>query len=129
MLTQPTQLRGALLTSAVCLIWVGLAVRSPSLTYHFAPLIAGVLWPLSLRSDGRRSTRDAWTAGAAAAALVSVTSIGLHLVDKLEGPTFWNEGPPLTEAVIFAVIAAAFGARSASRKRAGLLGTLVQQGD
>lgn len=129
MLTRPTQLRGALLTSTVCLVWVGLAIRSPSLTYHFAPIIAGVLWPLSMRSHGRRSTRDAWTAGAAAAVLVTATSIGLHIADKLEGPTFWNEGPSLTEAIVFAVVAAAFGARSASRKRAGLLGTLIQQGD
>jgi len=61
--------------------------------------------------------------------LVAATSIGLHIADRLEGPTFWNEGPALTEAIIFAVVAAAFGARSASRKRAGLLGTLIQQGD
>ncbi len=125
--SSPTQLRGALLTSLVCVVWAALAVRSPTLTYHFAPIIAGVLWPLSLRSAGRRTLQDSSIAGAGAALLVVSTSVVLQLGSWLEGPTFWNEGPALTESILFGVLGAMFGTRAASRQRPGLLGIIVQQ--
>jgi hypothetical protein len=126
-LSSPTQFRGALLTSLVCVIWAALAIRSPTLTYHFAPIIAGVLWPLSLRTAGRRTAHDAWSGGAGAAVLVVVSAAVLHFGGWLEGPTFWNEGPSISEAVLFGLAGAMLGARSASRQRPGLLGSIVQR--
>jgi hypothetical protein len=125
MLKEPTHLRGALLTGLVCVVWILLANRSPSLTYHFAPLIAAVLWPLSLRSRGRRILRDAANGAAGAAALVLVASLGLHLTDRMTGPTFIDRGAALAEAILFLMIGAAFGLRTAIRERPGLLGGMV----
>jgi hypothetical protein len=124
-LKEPTHRRGAVLTGLVCVVWILLANRSPSLTYHFAPPIAAVLWPLSLRSRGRRTFRDAAVGAAGASALVLVTSLGIHLTDQMTGPTFIDRGAALTEAILFLVIGAAFGLRTAIRERPGLLGAMV----
>ncbi|MDW3179821.1 MAG: hypothetical protein R8J94_20690 [Acidimicrobiia bacterium] len=125
MFSEPTHVRGAALTALVCLIWIGLAWRSPELNYHFAPLIASVLWPLSLRSQGRRATNETMVAAVGSAGFVFATTLALVLFDKLEGPNFLERGPAWPEALLFGVIGAAFGARSASRERPGLLGGLV----
>ncbi|MGI9607008.1 MAG: hypothetical protein ACR2P0_12790 [Acidimicrobiales bacterium] len=118
------QLRGGAITVAVCALWAFLALRRPELTYHFAPLIAATAWPVALRTGGRRSRRDAAIGGVAAAAVVIVTGLVLHVADALDGPTFWNDGPALSENIIFALVGAGFGARVASRERPGLLGSL-----
>lgn len=115
--------------AAVCAVWSALAIRSPDLTYHFAPVIAAAVWPLSMRSNGRRDSRDAMTSAIGAFLLVSAVALGLHVTDNLTGPTFWNEGPALTEAIVFAAVGAAVGGRAASRAGAGLLGRLVQQSE
>lgn len=122
---QPTHLRGALLTGAVCVIWFGLAARRPELHYHFAPLVAAALWPLSMRSSGRATAQDARTAGVGAATTVLVTTAIITLVGNMNGPNFLHSGPAWPEAVLFAVIAAAWAARAASREKPGLLGSLV----
>lgn len=114
-----------MLTALVCGIWIGLSWRSPDLHYHFAPLIASVLWPLSLRSQGRRASRDAMVGAIGAAGLVLATTLGLGLADKLGGANFLHNGPAWPEAALFGLVGAAFGARSASRIRPGLLGGLV----
>lgn len=122
---QPTHLRGALLTGAVCVVWFFLAARRPELHYHFAPLVAAALWPLSLRSRGRATMADARTGGFGAAALVIATTGIIVLAGNLNGPNFLHRGPAWPEAVLFAVVAAAWAARAASRKQPGLLGSLV----
>jgi len=113
------------LSALVCGIWIALAWRNPHLHYHFAPLIASVLWPLSLRAQGRRSVQVAVAGAAGAAGLVLVTTLALGLADKLGGANFLHNGPAWPEAVLFGLVGAAFGARSASRTRPGLLGGLV----
>jgi hypothetical protein len=54
-----------------------------------------------------------------------VASIVLHATDRLNGPTFWDEGPALVEAILFSVVAAAWGLRVATRSEPGLLGRLT----
>ncbi len=122
---EPTHLRGAFLTGGVCVVWFFLAARNPTLHYHFAPLIAAVLWPLSLRSSGRASVKEARTGGIGAATLVLVTTGIIVLVGNMDGPNFLHAGPAWPEAVLFALIAAAWGTRAASREKPGLLGALV----
>ena len=122
---EPTHLRGALLTGAVCVVWFFLALRRPELHYHFAPLIAAALWPLSLRSKGRATAHDSRLGAIGGAALVIVATAIILLVGNLEGPNFIERGPAWPEAVLFAVIAGAWGGRVASRVKPGLLGSLV----
>ena len=122
---KPTHLRGALFTGGVCIVWFFLAARRPELHYHFAPLIAAALWPISLRSNGRATARDARIGGAGAAGIVLVATGVIDAVGNMLGPNFLHRGQAWPEAVLFAVIAASWGARAASRKRPGLIGSLV----
>ena len=121
----PTHFRGALLTGGVCVVWFFLAARRPELHYHFAPLIAAALWPLSLRSNGRATSQDARKGGIGATVLVLATTGLILVTGNMDGPNFLHRGPAWPEAVLFALIAAAWGTRAASRKRPGLLGYLV----
>ncbi len=122
---KPTHLRGALLTGLVLVAWFFLARRRPELHYHFAPLIASALWPLSLRTQGRRSNRDAVVGGAGAIALTLAATLLIQVLGNLDGPNFLHRGPAWPEAVLFAIVGAAVAARAASRERPGLLGGLV----
>ncbi len=121
-----THVRGALYTVLVGVIWVVLAIRSPAVHYHFAPLFAAAAWPLSLRSQGQRTGRDALIAASGSAGLTLVITLGLQLAGKLDGPNFAHRGPAWPEAVLFAVLGAAIAARVASRERPGLLGGLIE---
>lgn len=105
-----THARGVLLTTAVLAIWAVLAIRSPDLTYHFAPLIAGAAWPIVIRREGPPPVRDAVWGALGAFVSTSVVALLLATGGYLDGPTFWNEGPALTEALLFTALGAALGA-------------------
>ena len=125
MLKQPVHLRGALLAAAVCLAWVLLARRNPELHYHFAPLIAAMIWPLSLRSHGQRTVREALVGAAGSAFLTLATTLGIQLAGNMRGPNFLHEGPAWPEAVLFVLLGAAIAVRTTSRTRPGILGSLI----
>ena len=107
--------RGLLATSATLAIWTVLAIRSPDLTYHFAPLIAAAAWPVLVRRNEAPPVRDSVAAGVGAFALVSGVAVLLAAGGYLEGPTFWNDGPALTEAFLFAGLGVAAGVAIARR--------------
>lgn len=125
MLKGPTHLRGALLTGAVNVVWFLLALRRPELHYHFAPLIAAALWPLSLRTAGRASMKDTQIGVAGAIGLTLLTTLIIELTGNMNGPNFLHAGPAWPEAVLFAIVGALITGRAASRERPGLLGGLV----
>ena len=125
MMREPSHLRGAALTALVCVVWIFLARRSPELHYHFAPLIAAALWPLSLRTQGRRSVQDAVVGGVGAVVLTWATTLLIQHAGYMDGPNFLERGPAWPEAVLFAVLGALVGARTASRARPGILGNIV----
>ena len=125
MARNPTHKRGALITGLVCAVWIVLAQRNPTLHYHFAPLIAAVVWPLSLRSKGRREKADAFTGGAGSLALTLLVTLVIQLAGTMDGPNFLHAGPAWPEAVLFAVLGAALGSRAAGRDKPGILGRLV----
>lgn len=121
-----TILRGAVWPSGLALAWVALALRSPHVTYHLAPLLVAASLPvvLRLRSDGpvrsRVATRAALTGlGAAlgAAALLAFNA-------ALSGPALWH-GSGALETPLVAAAGAAWGWRTATRRRTGLLGRLA----
>jgi len=118
---------GFLLTLGVLAIWVVLAVRNPDLTYHFAPILAALAWPLSIRRSEPQPAAAAARIGAASFALVAATSVVLWLGDKLMGPTLWSDDGSIVEAILFAALGAALGVRVATRERAGLLGKLFTE--
>lgn len=121
--------RGALLTGVVCVVWALLARRSPDLQYHFTPLIAAAIWPLSLRSEGRRTLAEAAGGGVGAATLTLLTTLGIVLAGNMEGPNFLHQGPAWPEAVLFSLLGATIGVRTATRSRPGLLGSIVDVRD
>ncbi len=125
MLKAPTLLRSLLFSGGVGLVWIFLAFRNPALTYHFAPLIAGVIGPLSLRTQGRASEVLARKTGGIVLALLLAITLLLEVSGNQEGPNFLESGPAWPEAVLFAVIGVLIGARAASRENPGLLGGLV----
>jgi len=79
--------RGMAWSVAACAVWAALALRNPTTTYHLAPLVALLAWPVVARS---RRTRGDWRSGllaaAGAAVLVALTTLLLVNRDALAGP-------------------------------------------
>lgn len=119
--------RGAAFSAAVLIIWAVLAARRPTLTYHFAPLISGVAWPLATRYGGRAETATATTAAGLSFLVTAAVAVGLSVADQLRGPTFVSETGAVWEAVLFGAVGALLGARAASREKAGLLGSIFAE--
>jgi hypothetical protein len=107
--SSPSPWSGVGWSVAACTVWAGLALRNPTTTYHLAPLVALLAWPLTARS---RHARLLWHSGlltaagsAALVALVALTTLLLVSRDALAGPAL--VGPNATvEAVAVAGIAA-----------------------
>ena len=118
---------GLLLTFGVLAIWVFLAVRNPDLTYHFAPILAALAWPLSIRRSEPQPAAAAAQVGAASFAVVAAVSVVLWFSDKMLGPTLWSDDGAIGEAILFAALGAGLGVRVATRERAGLLGKLFAE--
>ncbi|MEE9415543.1 MAG: hypothetical protein V3V01_09680 [Acidimicrobiales bacterium] len=111
---------GASLVGAV--LWLGLALRTPTSTFHFAPLIVAGVWPVVRRSMGRRlETVEAAKVAVASGGLALLVGLTLLIADSLKGPSLWSEDDAFLEVVLFAILGAAFGFRVASRSRPGLL--------
>lgn len=118
-------MRALLISGAVGIVWIALAWRSPTLTYHFAPLIGAAAGPLSLRSQGRADGALTQRTGAMVVAMMWAITLFLEVTGRQLGPNFIEVGPAWPEAVLFAVIGAFVGVRAASRENPGLLGGLV----
>lgn len=116
---------GVTITVAILVVWTLLALVSPTLTYHFAPLIAAAVTPLWSRREGRQTTAAASRFGALSFGAVSALGVGLWATDNLRGPTLWGSDGAIIEVVIFAALGALIGVRSATSKRQGLLATFV----
>ena len=123
--SKPTAARALILSGAVGVVWLVLAWRNPTLTYHFAPLIGGAVGPLSLRSRGRADATLSRNVGLAVIAILGAVTLLLEVTGRQEGPNFLEVGPAWPEAVLFTLIGVAIGVRSASRERPGILGSLV----
>lgn len=74
-------------TMAACAVWAGLALVNPTTTYHLAPVVALLSWPLI---DRGRRPRHGWRLGLRAATgatiLVTVTILLLANRQALAGP-------------------------------------------
>ncbi len=103
-------------TLAACAVWAGLALANPTTTYHLAPSVAVLMWPLITR--GRRA-RAGWRHGLLAAAgatlMVALTTLLLLSRDALAGPALI--GPNATVETILLTAAAAVVALVLARPR------------
>jgi len=105
---------------AAAATWVVLAVRTPTSTFHFAPMVVAGLWVIY---DGysvagltqHRAVNEALVGfGVAAAATLLLEAMG-----NLTGPVFWHEGPDspvVLEHLMFAAGGAVLGLGMAMRR-------------
>ena len=108
---------------AIAAAWVLLTIWRSTATFHFAPLLVAVAWPYATRvQDGRAA---GWAEAAPAvlggAAVGLLTTAGLTVAGRLDGPTFWGTPGAPVESVVMTLLGAALGARTLMRKRSGWL--------
>lgn len=117
--------RGLLWPAAVCLIWTALAARSPHVTYHLAPVIAGAAGPVAVRMQARSrlSRGSASLIALAGLGITMAAQLGLGSAGWLAGPSLWH-GSGALETPMAAGVGAAWGWRVAVRRRRGVLGRL-----
>lgn len=105
----------------VTTVWTGLALRHPTLTYHFAPVLAAAAWPLVARATRGRTTIAVGLRTAGGGLLVAALATAeLHSLDVLRGPALIG-GSATTEALLGAMAGAAWGARVITRVQPGLV--------
>lgn len=108
---------------AIAGIWVLLTIWRPTATFHFAPLLVAVAWPYATRVQHGQAAgwAEAVPAVLGGAAVSLLTTAGLTVAGRLDGPTFWGTpGAPL-ESVAMTLLGAALGARTLLRQRSGWL--------
>jgi hypothetical protein len=110
----------SLLTSV---LWLALAWRSPSSTFHFAPLIVAGVGPYTAKAiAGRQQVTTALLISAVSLAVVIGAIAVMTIGDRMQGPSFWSEdGAPL-EAVLFAAAGAAIGIAMLARRPVAVAG-------
>jgi hypothetical protein len=104
---------GVLAPVAAALVWAVLAVRTPTSTFHFAPLVVAVVWPVFGRigDGGPPAGRESLVVGASGGVIAVIAGLGLQAAGKLEGPTFWSESGAIVEVLIFAAVGTLYGLR------------------
>jgi hypothetical protein len=87
---------------AAALIWVLLAWRSPTSTFHFAPIVIVLAGPFvtKQRSDDSGFGNALIPVGASGLTALAALAL-LALAGKLEGPTFWSDDGAGLEAAAF----------------------------
>lgn len=108
---------------AIAVIWVLLTIWRPTATFHFAPLLVAVAWPYATRVQHGRAA--GWAEAAPAVlggvAVGLLTTAGLTVAGRLDGPTFWGTPGASLESVAMTLLGAALGARTLLRQRSGWL--------
>jgi hypothetical protein len=113
---------GLLVALGAAVAWAVLAARTPSNTYHFAPMVVAAAWVVF---DGYRGAgithRRAVSLASLGFAIAVVATIILEVKGDLDGPVFWEHGddaPVLVEHVLFSFIGAVAGLLLAVRQAA-----------
>jgi hypothetical protein len=117
---------GVALAALAAIGWVVLAIRTPTNTYHFAPLVVALAAPIAARSDPARSdparsdlggpdlggSESPWSrlvVGCVGGVVAAAIGLSLAASGNLEGPTFWGEGGALGEVLLFSIGGAVAG--------------------
>jgi hypothetical protein len=104
------RIHAPVLTSvAISTVWTVLAIRNPTSTYHFAPLLTAAAWPVVARSTwGPRSVGEAARASVGGLVIVLFMVAELNVLDALRGPAFF--GLDATgETLVFGFVGAVVG--------------------
>ena len=93
-------------------LWVLLAFIRPESTFHLAPILVGVGFPLGhrLRIKGPLTAGQAIATGIGSAINLAIAIGILAWADKLRGPSLLSFGGAITEAVVFGAVSAVVGA-------------------
>lgn len=96
-------------------LWAVLALRSPTVTYHLAPLLVAAAWPLTHRLVLGEPARARVAAGTALAGLVlALATTGLLVAaNALAGPDLAGGGNAFAETLVAVGVGAAVGALAA----------------
>jgi hypothetical protein len=105
----PRSIVGPAATAIAGVLWFILAVRAPTNTFHFAPIIVAAAWPFVARGSHARTMRQALTTAGAGTGVALGIGLVLWATDRLSGPTLWHSGSALTETVLFAFLGGAAG--------------------
>lgn len=105
---------------AAAIAWIVLASRTPTSTFHFAPLVVGAVWVVvDGYSEAGSTPHRAVNAAIVGFALAALATILLAVRGDLAGPVFWQEGPDspvVFEHILFAAAGSAFGLVLALRR-------------
>ncbi len=100
--------------------WIVLATRTPTSTFHFAPLVVAGAWVVY---DGYSvagiTQHRAVNEAAIGFALAALATLLLEVMGNLSGPVFWHEGPDspvVLEHLLFAAGGAVLGFGLAMRR-------------
>lgn len=105
----PRSVLAPAVTVVATTLWVALAIRTPTNTYHFAPIIAAASWPIVDRGGVRPTTRHSIVVAGLSTTIVLVAGLALWASDRLQGPTLWGSGTSIGETVIFAILGGIVG--------------------
>ena len=103
--------RASSFSGGLAVLWVALALIRTGTTFHLAPALVAVVFPVTFAydSDGKASTRDLALATLGGLGLALLGTLILTVAGELTGPSLLPFGGAVTEAVIFAIAGAATG--------------------
>ncbi|MEM7273704.1 MAG: hypothetical protein AAF547_11540 [Actinomycetota bacterium] len=104
-------LPGAAFSLAAAMFWVVLAMRSPTSTHHFAPLVVGAIWGSLYRLEVPAPPGAVRVLIGVAGCSVALTAFFYLLaIGRLDGPPLISAVPVVVELPALAVIGGLIGA-------------------
>lgn len=118
-------LRPLVVSSLLAAAWAGLALRSPTTTFHLAPLVVAAAPSITARMRHAVPLGPEGAMRVIAAGLVVATATALLLATfhALSGPAVWG-GSGAMETAAAVALGGVWGWRVATRRRAGVLAVL-----
>jgi hypothetical protein len=106
-----------LVAVAAAVMWLLLALNTPTNTYHFAPVVVAGVLPVARRMRLEASLPRSDALGWATLGVLIADAMGLILLlsDSLQGPDLFGGNQAEIETFVFAAIGGVIGALWASR--------------
>jgi len=105
---------------AAMVAWIVLASRTPTSTFHFAPLVVAAVWVVvDGYSEAGTTPHRALNEAIVGFGLAALATILLEARGDLAGPVFWQEGPDspvVFEHLLFAAAGSILGLVVALRR-------------
>ncbi|MEO6199806.1 MAG: hypothetical protein ABIO89_01445 [Cryobacterium sp.] len=90
------------MSAVVALGWIAMATTHPTVTYHFAPIVAVIAAPLftRFRTDQPLPPRRSLVLSAIGVLIVAIATAVIASLDAFRGPTLIGPGSALTETLM-----------------------------